>query len=558
MQSYSTMQLVVWFILQFLPVDSVTPIRVVISPGHVENTAPNKLELEFQITGSSPTTITFDFGTALFVDATTPTVVVNDFAAGGTAASWTGVATVSNAGRRLVLTRTGGTLSANLVYILETSSNLVASLPSDAQYSYDVFTNTEVSTGAITFPTITAPQFSLSTANMIAGTQPTQLTVLSRTTLAVTGTNSEIFFCTANKAIFVASQTSGVTPTGISFASQSTTNALTFQAPLATANVAANTPFTLTFASSILAALPNNAGAVTMTCGITYTAPYAGNGPYNFFGSASGFGTIVAPSPPGSPASVSGDPITWFGNRKAEFDLPFNELTMLLRMPDLEIFAAPFLGSRKEQWIGRVVVKSTETGANLIQVDVHQDLSSFDREAFAHQGQFELETMSVLVGSNFTWGNNQFTRPGGPSGIFSKIGCEYKRHQPCREGVMLVGQTAKLLIASSSAREFYGEVPDAYSHVHLDFDVFDATDGMESFEGPLPEMWGLKPISEETRKLLTKGDPIDFVVDGTLAPNSTAAFQAGHVRSLQSDPLIQPVVVLEEGGTGQLPNCSMS
>ena len=94
-------------------------------------------------------------------------------------------------------------------------------------------------------------------------------------------------------------------------------------------------------------------------------------------------------------------------------------------------------------------------------------------------------------------------------GVFGKLDCEYKRFVPCREALILVGKFAKIAITSSSAREWYDDGEKALMHTHLDFNVFDITGGGDSIEGPLPEMWGMKALSHETKSLLTKGDPIE-------------------------------------------------
>merc|ERR1712070_1056284 len=99
-------------------------------------------------------------------------------------------------------------------------------------------------------------------------------------------------------------------------------------------------------------------------------------------------------------AVVAGDPVTWFGNRRAEFELPMGRLTALLKMPDLELHAAPFEGSQKEQWIGRTVIKSPVTGEVIVQMDVNQDMRGFDRSTMQHDGRFALETMTLLLGQN--------------------------------------------------------------------------------------------------------------------------------------------------------------
>jgi len=214
-------------------------------------------------------------------------------------------------------------------------------------------------------------------------------------------------------------------------------------------------------------------------------------------------GTLTVAAVPTS-TPVAGDPVTWYGDRRVEFELPLSKLTTLLRMPDLEVLAAPFQGLKEEQWIGRVVVKSTATGDVLLQVDANRDMTQFDRNTLEHQGRFQLETMTPLFPHLSRMPiDNQFLLPGTWTwGTFGKIACPFKRFEPCREAITIVGKFAKFGIVASSAKEYYGDVAEAFQNVHLDFEIFDMTNESDILEGALPEMWGLKPMSADTKKLV--------------------------------------------------------
>eukprot|EP00931_Biecheleriopsis_adriatica_P096476 TRINITY_DN7011_c0_g2_i1.p1 TRINITY_DN7011_c0_g2~~TRINITY_DN7011_c0_g2_i1.p1 ORF type:complete len:528 (+),score=60.93 TRINITY_DN7011_c0_g2_i1:75-1658(+) len=233
--------------------------------------------------------------------------------------------------------------------------------------------------------------------------------------------------------------------------------------------------------------------------------------------------------------SVSGDPVTWYGNRRAEFELPLNKLTTLLTMPDVELLAAPFEGAQQEQWIGRIVLRSKnsqqrstlENLETLLQIDVHRDLQFFDRKSLTHEGREDLETMSALL-NNQACGelrHMQFECAGGIWGVVSKVDCKFQRHLPCREAIVVGTKLMKISISSSPAREYYGSTPEAFRHIHLDIDAFDISSEKDLIQGALPEMWGFHPITPETRKLLTKGDPVDVSVNQTLTCTDIAQCQ---------------------------------
>jgi len=216
-------------------------------------------------------------------------------------------------------------------------------------------------------------------------------------------------------------------------------------------------------------------------------------------------GITVMPTTTTPPGAVGGDPVTWFGNLRAEFDLPLHQLTTLLRTPDMEVAAAPFAGWNGDQWIGRLAIKSA-SGKPVLQIDARKDLRDFDRSLLL-DGDFDTMDFGVGDPGQCAFDTNKFVHPSGIHAAWNRAAdCTFERFRACTEVVVIVGQYAKLLIESAPAREMYGGV-DAHAHVHLDFQVFDMT-SKETFEGPLAEMWGLKPeISDSTRKLL-KGDII--------------------------------------------------
>ena len=72
---------------------------------------------------------------------------------------------------------------------------------------------------------------------------------------------------------------------------------------------------------------------------------------------------------------------------------------------------------------------------------------------------------------------------------------------PPREAVVVYGQFVHLIITSSSAFEYYmnGLLATQHAHLHIDFLYMK---NESSFSGLLPEVWGLRPLSEATARLM--------------------------------------------------------
>jgi len=230
-------------------------------------------------------------------------------------------------------------------------------------------------------------------------------------------------------------------------------------------------------------------------------------------------------------ASVAGDPVTWYGSRRAEFKLPLSQLTEMLRTPDMSVLAAPF-ETGKEQWIGRVVINSAKTNSTFLQIDVNRRL--------AEDGG---QTMFVMASPQSTQRGSSQPFAGAadvvlddyeiisPEGLIMHYGKQQNCKGPCREVVVVLGSHVKIMIHSASAAEFYGQSSvEALRSAHLDIDVFDMIEP-STFHGALPEFWGLKEMSEETRSMLVPDGLLDLSSNVSLQTNSTTA----SVRSTEPD-----------------------
>lgn len=220
----------------------------------------------------------------------------------------------------------------------------------------------------------------------------------------------------------------------------------------------------------------------------------------------------VAPTP-----SVQGDPVTWHGNVREEFILPPGTLSPLLKSPDMQVLASSRPGHAEDEWIDRVVITSA-AGEHIVDVSIKRDLTYFDR---AELPPNSFETLDVKMEWSYPNGGMVNIMPPGDaqfnhwSGI--SLGFGRVRHfgqlkagtAPRREAVYVVSNSLKILILSSSAREYFLEKGEHLSmeHSHLDLELMELGD-QSNLTGILPELWGILPMSEETRKLrkLSKDD----------------------------------------------------
>jgi hypothetical protein len=219
------------------------------------------------------------------------------------------------------------------------------------------------------------------------------------------------------------------------------------------------------------------------------------------------------------PATVVGDPVTWHGNVREEFSLPTDRLSPLLRSPDMHVFASARPGHEEDEWIDRVVITSA-AGDTVLDVSMKRNLTYFDRATMPPNA---FETLSVRM----DWATNghlsvmppadaQFTHSSGISLGFGRVrhfGQIKAGDAPRREGVYVVSNSLKVLIISSAAREYFTESKHlGMEYSHLDLEIMQVADPL-SLGGILPELWGLQPMSEET-KALRKNLPTEQFNDG--------------------------------------------
>jgi len=219
--------------------------------------------------------------------------------------------------------------------------------------------------------------------------------------------------------------------------------------------------------------------------------------------------TYTAPTRRRRLGPVYGDPVTYYKGKKTEFVLPLDEQTLMLRTPDMHVFATPLQGRHgDEQWIGSIMVTSPE-GDLVVQIDIKNDI--VERIAAAAVSQNitgdGFETLDVRMAPRGSLplqkvppADQYYTHPSGVHVLFGRTKKPAKE-TPRREGVVVHGGYAKLHVMSTSAWEFYGQTSDAYKYAHLDFEVFDMRK-QETFDGLLAELWGITTMSNETAAMI--------------------------------------------------------
>lgn len=220
------------------------------------------------------------------------------------------------------------------------------------------------------------------------------------------------------------------------------------------------------------------------------------------------------------PPTIAGDPVTWYGDVREEFNLPIGELTPLLQSPHMHVHASARAGHAEDQWIDRILITSP-FGEPVLDVSIKQNLTHFNRAALVPNA---FETLDVKM----EWwrdgllhimppGDAQFNHWSGVSLGFGRIrhhGQPLPGLEPRREAVVVMSPSLKILILSSSAREYFLKPEKsnlAMDYSHLDFELLELGD-TSNLRGVLPELWGLIPHSEKTKSL--RKEPSNDHADG--------------------------------------------
>lgn len=218
-------------------------------------------------------------------------------------------------------------------------------------------------------------------------------------------------------------------------------------------------------------------------------------------------------------STVSGDPITYFGDLRIDFKLPIQEPTLLMHTKNLQVFGTAFQGAAEDQWIKSVSVV-TRDQFKMANISIKPHLETFDRAALeanipSMPGYWPdvgtpFETLDVsMYGAQdtMTWWPPE-------DGYWSHEDVTITFHRrklhpywekygyPRRECVHIGTIEVDVLVCSTSAQEWFGHSAEAYQQAHLDLDFQHMKRDKSFFKGVLPELWGLAPRTDNTSALI--------------------------------------------------------
>eukprot|EP00929_Paragymnodinium_shiwhaense_P095420 TRINITY_DN5652_c0_g1_i1.p1 TRINITY_DN5652_c0_g1~~TRINITY_DN5652_c0_g1_i1.p1 ORF type:complete len:1295 (+),score=207.12 TRINITY_DN5652_c0_g1_i1:95-3979(+) len=208
--------------------------------------------------------------------------------------------------------------------------------------------------------------------------------------------------------------------------------------------------------------------------------------------------------------SMFGDPVTSYGNVREEFTLPMGVMTPLIETSDLRLLADAFPGfAEGEQWIGKVMITSSNGGEEILKIGIKDDLVHFNRANLLPDAFETLEVsldwyspgpMSVMPPADayfLHWRDVHiaFAR------MWNEGHIGPPPPAPRREGVMITSNSLKILVLSTSAKEWHEDPYMALKYSHLDIFIIEIKDPT-SLRGILPEIWGLAPMRNETRAMI--------------------------------------------------------
>jgi len=216
-------------------------------------------------------------------------------------------------------------------------------------------------------------------------------------------------------------------------------------------------------------------------------------------------------------AAAGSDPVANVGGVARKFTLPPGDLIPLIVGPDVSLDGSTFEGMGPwEQWFGRMVVFSANRD-RWLQIGIKKDILMFNHSLNVRNA---FETLDVMIGygdinnpqpgSATIVSDRNFDLPLGFLGVKVTFRVVYRHHRvPAvsigrarRECADVMSETLHFFICSSPANEYFGwQRHLAIQFAHLDVAVLEITNAT-SIDGLLPQLWGIKPLSEENAKFL--------------------------------------------------------
>lgn len=462
----------------------------------VTGATPTGLSLTSHFTNgisSVGNTIVLTVSKALFTGSATVTVGVTG---GAGSPTWSAI-TTNVAGTEITLTLSGGSVNAGETLTFAISDQFVA-LPATG-----VVTLTATSTGdtagapVAIFYIMATPSISLTSTNLNIPTVPSQLDISFIVPFELNA--GETIVLTSSHHIFAVLQTTGLTTSGVTAATYTTSNTpgQTFTITLAAPSYAVGQSVTLTLASPLLAQFPT-VGAVTIDLILNSITAW---------NDAAGFGTITNPGVAGN------DPIARYGDVVRMFELPPAVLTPLLSTPFITVQGSVFEGGGPwEQWFNRIVLTLPEQEQSsgqgrFIEIKTKANLQDV---SFTDVADGEFSTLDITLGYGDVSAPSA-TAPVQAMGtdiprgflghqiIFRSVQQTGLKMMP-RECADVAGPAVHFYICSSPATEYWGPLGHlALQYAHLDL-AFIEVQNITSLTGLLPELWGTQPMTETTKQ----------------------------------------------------------
>jgi len=283
---------------------------------------------------------------------------------------------------------------------------------------------------------------------------------------------------------------------------------------------------------------PQTIASGVLTAGTYQMCMQAADG--NDFVAQTNFGTLYV-----NAAAASGsDPVTTFGGKKYKFTLPLNVYVPLISTSEFVLHGSTFEGGGSwEQWFDRMLVTSLD-GQRWVSVAVKKNLLSFNKSSAPKRAFQSLEVtlghgsvdkpsvVSVVEGPDvivpYDWLNVRIRFK--PLSFYSRFNFDSVRSltigKARRECVEIEGQDLALFVCTSPANEYYGNFRYlSIVYAHLDVAVQDISN-YTCLDGLLPQLWGLKPLSETNRKY--SDDESEVAQETHAETNSTMAWAGGN------------------------------
>lgn len=185
---------------------------------------------------------------------------------------------------------------------------------------------------------------------------------------------------------------------------------------------------------------------------------------------------------------------------------------------ELTMYASSFAAGLREQWLDRIVVNGVD-GEPLFAVSIKKDIQTGVQLNRSKASPSAFETIDVTIGK----ATSPLTSMPPPNGFFRShwgvhfgiakmdqlfefgpsllrtLGTTIGRAR--REAVQIRCKAAHLFIVSSPAREYFAHQDLAVKYAHLDLIVHEMRD-RAGLRGLLPELWGLRRLSNATKALM--------------------------------------------------------